>query len=56
MKFRANDDWPWNYGDTGADGSLENDGDNIVVDTDGNYTIVLDLSTPRAYTYSVTLN
>jgi|GEM_PF-582305 len=56
MKFRANDDWPWNYGDTGADGSLENDGDNIVVNTAGNYTIVLDLSTPRAYTYSVTLN
>ena len=56
IKFRANDDWPWNYGDTGADGSLENDGDNIVIDTAGNYTVVLDLSTPRAYTYSVILN
>ncbi len=56
MKFRANDDWPWNYGDTGADGSLENDGDNIIISTAGNYTIVLDLSIPRAYTYSVTLN
>ena len=51
MKFRANDDWAWNYGDNGADGSLENDGDNIVVDTAGNYTVVLDFSTPRAYTY-----
>ncbi len=56
MKFRANDDWPWNYGDNGADGSLELDGDNLVVAADGNYTVVLDLSTPRAYTYSVTLN
>ena len=56
LKFRANDAWDWNYGDTGPDGSLENNGDNIVIDTAGNYTIVLDLSTPRAYTYSITLN
>ena len=56
LKFRANDDWGWNYGDTGPDGSLENNGDNLIIDTAGNYTIVLDLSTPRAYTYSVTLN
>ena len=56
IKFRANDDWGWNYGDTGADGSLENDGDNLVIDAAGNYTVVLDLSTPRAYTYSVILN
>ena len=56
MKFRANDAWAWNYGDTGVDGSLENNGDNLIIDTAGNYTVVLDLSTPRAYTYSVTLN
>ena len=56
LKFRANDAWAWNYGDTGPDGSLENNGDNLVIDTAGNYTIVLDLSTPRAYTYSITLN
>ncbi|WP_142785125.1 SusE domain-containing protein [Changchengzhania lutea] len=56
MKFRANDAWAWNYGDTGADGSLENGGGDIIIATDGNYTVVLDLSTPRAYTYSVTLN
>ncbi|MCF6279323.1 MAG: SusF/SusE family outer membrane protein [Flavobacteriaceae bacterium] len=56
LKFRANDDWTWNYGDTGADGSLENNGDNMVINTAGNYTIILDLSTPRAYTYSITLN
>ncbi len=56
LKFRANDAWAWNYGDTGADGSLENNGDNLVITAAGNYTVVLDLSTPRAYTYSVTLN
>ena len=56
IKFRANDGWDWNYGDTGADGSLENGGDNIVVPAAGNYTIVLDLSNPRAYTYTLTLN
>ncbi|HMC01611.1 MAG TPA: SusE domain-containing protein, partial [Flavobacteriaceae bacterium] len=56
IKFRANDDWGWNYGDTGADGELSNDGDNIVVPQAGNYTVVLDLSNPREYTYSLTLN
>ncbi|QHI37793.1 hypothetical protein IMCC3317_31760 [Kordia antarctica] len=56
IKFRANDGWDWNYGDTGADGSLENGGDNIAVPAAGNYTIVLDLSNPRGYTYTLTLN
>lgn len=56
IKFRANDAWDWNYGDTGADGLLELGGDNIVVPTAGNYTVVLDLSNPRAYTYSLILN
>jgi len=56
IKFRANDGWDWNYGDTGADGSLENGGDNIAVPAAGNYTVVLDLSNPRAYTYTLTLN
>ncbi len=56
IKFRANDGWDWNYGDDGADGMLNNGGANIAVSEAGNYTIVLDLSTPRAYTYSVTLN
>ena len=56
IKFRSNDAWDWNYGDSGADGSLEIGGDNIAVPTAGNYTITLDLSVPRAYTYSLTLN
>jgi len=56
IKFRANDAWDWNYGDTGADALLDLGGDNIAVPTAGNYTVVLDLSTPRAYTYSLILN
>ena len=56
LKFRANDAWTINFGDSGADGSLEQDGSNIAVAASGTYTVVLDLSTPREYTYSVTLN
>lgn len=55
MKFRANDDWAINYGDNGADGTLEQDGANIAIDSGGNYTIELDLS-DDPYTYSVTQN
>jgi hypothetical protein len=56
IKFRANDAWDWNYGDNDVDGSLENGGADIEITTGGNYTVVLDLSTPRAYTYTLTLN
>lgn len=56
IKFRANDGWDWNYGDDGADGMLDNGGANIAVTQAGNYTIVLDLSTPRAYSYTLTMN
>ena len=58
IKFRANDAWDWAYGDNDADGSLESvaGSANIAVPTGGNYTVVLDLSTPRAYTYTLTLN
>ena len=56
LKFRANDAWDLNIGDSGADGTMEFSGDNISVPEDGNYTITLDLSNPRAYTYSLTLN
>ncbi len=56
IKFRANNGWDWNYGDTGADGMLDNGGDNIAVPEAGNYTVVLDFSNPRAYTYRLTLN
>jgi len=56
IKFRANDAWDWNYGDTGADALLDLGGDNIAVSAGGNYTVVLDLSNPREYTYSLILN
>lgn len=48
MKFRFKNDWGLNYGDTGADGSLENGGGNIAV-TAGNYLVTLDLKN-LAYT------
>nr|WP_315171001.1 SusE domain-containing protein [uncultured Flavobacterium sp.] len=56
MKFRANNNWDVNMGDTGANGSLEYGGDNIKVAAAGNYTITLDLSSPRNYKYTVTKN
>lgn len=55
IKFRANDAWDLNYGDTGADGSLNEGGDNIAVAASGTYVVTLDLSSPREYTYSVQL-
>ncbi len=53
IKFRADNDWGLNYGDDGADGTLEAGGANIVVTAEGNYDVVLDLSTN---TYSITPN
>jgi hypothetical protein len=52
LKFRANNNWDYNFGDTGADGKLEGGGTNIST-TAGTYLITLDLSNPRAYTYSM---
>lgn len=43
MKFRLNDDWPTNYGDDGANGTVELNGSNIKIAADGNYKIILDL-------------
>jgi len=53
LKFRANGAWDLNYGDTGADGSLNEGGTNIATSA-GTYLIELDLSHPRAYTYTLT--
>jgi len=44
IKFRANDDWGINLGDTGGDAKLEYNGDNIAVGEAGNYTVTLDLT------------
>ncbi|MFP9114111.1 SusE domain-containing protein [Flavobacterium sp. RHBU_3] len=55
VKFRANDAWDLNYGDDGADASLNEGGANIAVAATGTYLVTLDLSSPRAYTYSLQL-
>jgi hypothetical protein len=53
LKFRANNAWDINYGDTGADGILDLNGDNISITQAGNYLITLDLSSAGNYTYSL---
>lgn len=55
LKFRENDNWDVNFGDSGADGTLDKGGDNIAVAEAGNYTISMTLA-PTGYTYSVTKN
>lgn len=56
FKFRANDAWTLNYGDDGNDGTLEfNSGSNLSVSASGTYLVELDLSNPRNYTWSATL-
>ena len=52
MKFRANGTWDLNYGDTGADGSLDAGGTNIGVSLTADYSITLDLSHPFAYKFT----
>ncbi|WP_375325092.1 SusE domain-containing protein [Flagellimonas sp. GZD32] len=52
IKFRVNEAWDVNYGDTGVDGILDAGGDNIVV-TAGTYLITLDFSDEGAPTYSL---
>ena len=51
-KFRANNDWGVNYGDNGADGTLDAGGANIQA-TAGTYSFVLDFSDPANPTYTV---
>lgn len=53
FKFRANSDWGLNYGDTGADGSLEGGGDNIKGYPAGTYKVTLFLGNANYYTYMV---
>ena len=50
IKFRFNEDWGVNYGDTGADGTLEPGGDNISVPA-GIYLVTMNLDD---LTYSLT--
>ncbi|HBL76338.1 MAG: hypothetical protein A2W90_08365 [Bacteroidetes bacterium GWF2_42_66] len=55
IKFRANDGWDINFGDDGANGSLEYGGGNIAV-TAGNYHIELILNSATGFTYKITAN
>lgn len=55
IKFRANGDWVIDFGDNGADGSLEYGGTNIPV-TAGNYHIELILNSATGFTYTITAN
>ena len=50
-KFRANNDWGNNYGDSNGDGVLESNGGNLNT-VAGTYTFVLDFSDPNAPTYT----
>ncbi len=52
IKFRANHDWGFNFGDNGADGTLEGDGANIAIAEEGNYEVEMILA-PEGYTYTV---
>ncbi|MFC3881708.1 SusE domain-containing protein [Algoriphagus namhaensis] len=54
MKFRANQNWDFNYG--GSDGDLEAGGDNIPVAEAGNYTVTLNFNEPGEVTYTLTKN
>lgn len=53
FKFRANATWDLNYGDTGADGSLEGGGDNIKGVSAGSHKITLYLGNAGFYTYKI---
>lgn len=56
FKFRANNAWAINLGgDPDEDGSMNYDGPNLSVSAGGTYSVVLDLSNPRQYTYTLTL-
>jgi len=52
IKFRANDEWDIDFGDTGADALLDAGGENIKIERGGVYEIRLYLDHPD-YTYSI---
>lgn len=54
MKFRANNNWDFNYG--GANGELTAGGANIKVAADGNYTITLFLGPSGLASYTLVKN
>jgi starch-binding outer membrane protein SusE/F len=54
IKFRANDGWDLNYGDTNQDGKLAEGEENIPVAAAGTYSIMLNLAQPLDYSYALT--
>jgi hypothetical protein len=52
IKFRANSGWDINFGDDGANGTLDAGGANIPIATAGTYTVTMKLGSPD-YTYSL---
>lgn len=52
IKFRANQNWSYNYGSTAGDATLNFDGSNIPIALEDDYFFILDLSHPNEYTYS----
>ncbi len=56
IKFRANGAWDINFGDTKGNGALVQNGDNLLVPSDGTYTVTLDLGNPNGYKYSIKKN
>ncbi len=55
IKFRANDAWDLNYGDDFTNGTLEQEGADIPIESAGNYTIDLILNAAD-YSYTLTKN
>ena len=55
-KFRGNDDWNYQFGSYDDNGFLKRDGDYTFDGPSGNYHVVLDLSNPREYTFTLTAN
>jgi len=57
FKFRGNNEWgAFDLGTVNSDGFLINGGDLTFDGASGNYHVVLDLSNPREYTYSLIKN
>ncbi len=59
LKFRANGGWTLNFGDNGADGTLEEGGANISIAAAGNYTFTMNLNptgNPQVYKYTIVKN
>ncbi|GAA4466237.1 hypothetical protein GCM10023189_47950 [Nibrella saemangeumensis] len=54
IKFRANDAWTINLGDTKADGLLEYEGENIKITSAGRYLVTLNLGNAGNYSYTLT--